>query len=125
MADTGTCTEAHTRAGEFQIITFTWTSTAGGAVSHEVLADNPHGFYCQCDTNPGAAAPTADYDIEFLNEDGADMFTETLHDRHTTASEVVTLSAPVACNGTPTFTVANAGNAKSGVAKFYFTKRRR
>jgi len=122
MADTGTVVETHTVKGGIHILSFAWISDGSGDVLHEVLADNPNGLYFQCDTNPGTAAPTADYDISFLNEDSVDIFGTSLDDRHTSTSEIVSLTVPVAISGTPTFQVDNAGAAKTGVAKFYFKK---
>jgi hypothetical protein len=72
-------------------------------------------------TDPGATAPTDDYDITLVDEDGIDALAGAGANRDTTNTEQVypvasNAKVPVLLCGTHTFTVANAGNAKVGRA---------
>lgn len=86
-------------------------------------------------TDPGAAAPTASYDIAVTDEESADVFaacTDNLADRHTSNTETVyfllsdgggtplPISAhPVVCDKL-TIAVTNAGNSKTGEIILYW-----
>lgn len=112
----------------------TWVSAAGGTVSQAISAHDYtyvqklRGMYLVgLVTNPGAAAPTADYDITLLDKDGADLLGGAGVDRHTSASERAVPSpdgtypwpaGPI--DGDLTFTIAAAGDTKGGVATLYF-----
>lgn len=85
-------------------------------------------------TNPGSAAPDANYDIALTDEDGVDVLAAcqvTLANRHTANSEQVyflVLDAagtplaqsvhPVVC-GEITIAVTNAGDSKNGQIALY------
>lgn len=86
-------------------------------------------------TDPGAAAPTADYDIAITDEDSVNVLTACktgLGDRHTSNTEevyfqllnadTVPLSMairPVVCSKL-TIAVTNAGNSKNGTVILYY-----
>ena len=86
-------------------------------------------------TDPGAAAPTADYDIVITDEEGVNVLgncVDDLVDRHTSNTEEVyflvsNLAAadpggivpPVVCDKL-TFSVSNAGNSKAGQIIIYY-----
>ena len=105
-------------------VAVSWTSDASGNAT-EVIELN--GWLIKCVTNPGASAPTANYDITLIDADGIDAAESLLINRHTTNSESVYLLAtgapvPVLVQGSYTFTVANAGDTKNGVATFYLAE---
>lgn len=103
-------------------VTVTWTCDASGNATGTV---NLQGFLIKAITVPGAAgaAPTDNYDITLV-ADGIDMAASQLIDRDTANTEMVYPVATSACTpiflaGDHTFTVANAGNAKSGTVYLY------
>ena len=104
-------------------ITWAWTSDdATGAVTCEAV--KVKGRVQRCVTNPGATAPTADYDIVINDEDGVDVMQGELTDRHTSASEqawplVGTLPVEVLVLGDLTPVVSAAGNSKIGEIILY------
>ena len=120
----GTVTQAKTkvfRDGKAvgEIITFSWLCTAGGAADLE-STDKVVGKLSRVVTDPGAAAPTADYDVTLTDEDGMDVMGGELADRHTTATEQAwasdgtNLHQYVYVDSKLTLNVAAAGNAKNG-----------
>ena len=83
-------------------------------------------------TDPGSAAPTANYDITITDEEGANVLAasaDDLADRHTTSTETVYFllsngttpigAYPVVCDAL-TVAVANAGNSKTGQLILYY-----
>lgn len=129
MAGTVTTTRELLGGGSkvIQKHTIDWVSDASGNAD---LSINLFGFILKAVTDPGAAAPTASYDITLV-QNGVDMAGGILADRHTTNNEVVYGLAkngtdiaplpPFLC-GDHTFTVANAGNAKSGQVILYLAE---
>lgn len=110
-----------------QKIKVSWTSDAGGAASGPISLT---GLIFCVETDPGSGPPTANYDITLVNPLGLDKFQGLLNNRHTTNNESVEFNGLGALtNGPPlyvddefTFTVANAGNATSGVAYIYLAQ---
>lgn len=110
-----------------QKFTIDWTSDASGNADLTVTL---FGFLLKAVTDPGAAAPTDNYDITLI-QNGVDMAGGILADRDTANNEIVyglvkngTDIAPLPpflC-GDHTFTVANAGNAKSGQCILYLAE---
>jgi hypothetical protein len=114
-----------------KVAVVTWESDGDGDATETVALD---GQIIKVVTNPGVAAPTADYDITLVDDDGLDVAQGLLADRHTSNSEEVYLfheatlggtgsdaaALPVYHSGAVTFTVANAGATKEGVAKIYY-----
>jgi len=98
-----------------------WTSTAGGAT--DVLIPDVFGYILKLVTDP-VDGPTDNYDVTLIDEYGADVLATTGTNRDTTNSETVYpnvsgATIPAFSVGDVTFTVANAGSAKSGVAVLY------
>jgi hypothetical protein len=110
---------------EYNKVKVVWTSDASGNASGPLEL---YGYLLKVNTDP-TSTPTALYDITLLDPDIAtgtalDALTGLLADRSGTAGEVkyttpTSNSVPIFLAGTYTFTVANAGNAKSGTAYFY------
>lgn len=116
--------------GRIRTVIVDWTSdSATGAVtgmSRKVVGDLIKGV-----TDPGATAPTDDYDITITDEEGADVLAasfDNLADRDTANSETVHFGLtdgaapiaafPVVC-GKLTIAVTNAGNSKVGRLVLY------
>lgn len=102
-----------------------WTSDADGDA--DVAIKNLSGWLVKVVTDPGSSAPTDNYDVTLIDEDGADALQSLCLNRDTSNSEsVYTLvtgaATPVLLAGTHTFTVANAGNAASGRAVLYMVE---
>lgn len=102
-----------------QRMVFDWTSSAGGAADHEFELQ---GYIVKVVTDPdNSAAPTDNYDLSIVDEDGADVLIGQGADRDTANTESfypaqADGAIPVFHCGTVTFTIANAGNAKAGRA---------
>jgi hypothetical protein len=106
-------------------ISVAWTSDASGNATGTIT--NLYGWLVKVVTTPGAAAPTALYDITLIDENNFDSAQNKLADRSATVVEEIypltTGSAiPVLLVGTYTFTVANAGNAKNGTCVLYMVE---
>ena len=105
------------------IIICTFTSSAGGAVSEETKKVS--GTVKRAVTNPDGApdTPTTGWDLTIEDEDGVDILGGTGADRDPGGTGVSEQAVP--CPKDPavasklTFKIANAGNAKKGVAKLY------
>ena len=123
-------TVSYRRHGSSRIAVVDWTSATDGSATAAVTLDGViHKFV----TNPGATAPSANYDITLVDEDGIDIAQGLLANRHTSNSEEVYPFAEVTLGGTGsdaaalplfhggdvTFTLANAGDQKVGQLKVY------
>jgi len=116
-------TFAYNRIGPIKSIAASWTSDSvtGGVAGTTAPV---YGYLLAGITNPGATAPTADYDIVLTDADGANILgnsDDDLIDRHTSNTERVDFAvktatgARVAVAGPITITVSAAGNSKIGV----------
>lgn len=127
MAGTVTVTRDPRRAPNegkrIERISVAWTSDASGNADASI--ENLYGFLVKVITNPdNVDAPTDNYDITLIDENGIDAADSKLIDRDTANTEQVypvasNAQTPVFLCGTHTFTVANAGNAKRGVCVLY------
>jgi hypothetical protein len=105
-------------------ITVDWVSASDGSCTTSLT--NLFGWVVRLATDPagGGSAPTDNYDITLIDEDGFDGLAGGGADRDTANNEQ---AAPIITNaqnavfvcGTYTFTIANAGDTKSGRAVFY------
>ena len=111
MAGTLTTTSTK-RIGDMIVNRYTLTSHTDGSLSNGTVSLS--GFLVSVVTNPSATAPTADWDLTILDEDGVDILAGAGADRHTTNSLQVNLmttgAVPVA--GDYTITGANMGSEK-------------
>jgi hypothetical protein len=102
-----------------------WTCDAAGRVTLSTQAIA--GTITKLVTNPGATAPTDNYDILLNDEDGADVLNAKGQNRDTANTEVVapmigdgtTTNQLVDVNGVLTLLITNAGNAKNGELILY------
>lgn len=94
-------------------VTFT-TDDATGAVEG-TSTEEFCGLFYGITTDPGSAAPTANWDIVVKDEFGVDMLGANGSDRHTSNSEWASASPyPRPVNGPITISITNAGNSKTG-----------
>lgn len=122
---------SYLKRGSVNVAVVSWTSDGSGAATETVELD---GQIIKVTTNPSATAPDDNYDITLVDEDGIDIAQGLLANRHTTNSQEVYLfeeatlggtgtdaaALPVYHSGAVTFTVAAAGDTKSGVARIYY-----
>lgn len=125
MAGTVTVTRDPRRSnsggGIIEKIKIEWTSDASGNADSSITG--LYGWLVKVVTDP-VDGPTASYDITLVDENSSDAAESTLLNRDTANIETVYpavsgAAVPVLLCGTHTFTVANAGNAKSGVCYLY------
>lgn len=119
--------------GPIKKVLIDWTSDdTTGAVSG--TSRKVSGYLIKAVTDPGAAAPTASYDIAITDEESVNVLTacdDDLVDRHTSNTEEVYFlvkdhaGTPLAQSLRPavcdklTFAVTNAGNSKNGQIVLY------
>lgn len=84
----GTATVTQTNEAGYQVIRVAWTSTAGGAVLTDDIYING-GEIVQIETDPRTPAPTDNYDIRLLNQQGTDISLGLLQNRDTANTETV------------------------------------
>jgi hypothetical protein len=126
----------------FAAMSVTWTTTVGSSVGGKNVwiysaavtsaADgtasgtiSTNGYLVKIVTNPGATAPTADYDCVFNDADGADVTGGALANRHTSTTQLVfpmlsTAIVPggVRVDGTHTLSCSAMGDTKDTVIRF-------
>lgn len=131
MAGSVTITYSQTRPG-MKSVTWAWTSDASGDVSGTntvYLSGQAIRFV----TDPGATAPTDNYDIVVNDQHGLDIAAGRLANRDTANTEEafpiqeVTIGANTYVVSGATFdgplslVVSNAGNAKQGTLVMFYT----
>lgn len=123
MADLGTVVLTEERHGTVKKITCAWTSEDGGDNAGKAQKTTTYAYsgeVIRLVTDPGAAAPTADYDVYVYDEDSADILMAGGLNRHTSTTEQVAASSlGIVANDKLTFSVENAGNAKNGTIYLY------
>ena len=117
MAGTVVTTEQTHRT--LQRIKFAWTSSAGGAAD-ATTAKVYIGEVLTLVTDPGATAPTDNYDVVVNDADGIDVLAGAGADRDTANTEHVLAASLGGCvDSKLTLAVTNAGNAKEGAVYLY------
>lgn len=99
-------------------IKWTWTSSDAGAASLVTV----RGYYGQVMallTDPGATAPTDNYDIVITDPDGYDVMQGAAANRDTANTEIAVPTATSVAFGPLTIAITNAGDTKDGVAVLY------
>lgn len=126
----GAMTVTRTRDGNFERVNISWTSAADGSQTQVILIN---GTILRVVTDPGATAPTDNYDLTLVDEFGLDLFTGGGANRDTANSEQfvpgLTLTdgtnpttIPVTHWGTATVTLANAGDSKVGTIVIFIQR---
>jgi len=109
-------------------VTIDWTSDSTGGTVAQTSPWPIFGTITRIVTNPGATAPTADYDATITDEDSIDVALGLLANRHTSTTESVyptqvgsTASTwtGITVAGTLTLNISNAGNSKKGMITIY------
>ena len=95
-------------------VTFTWLSIADGSYT-----ETTDGYFCgrivRLVTDPGATAPTDNYDVYLTDSDGGQIIGTQGENRDTATTEGINITAPGGYfAGTLTLTIAAAGAAKIG-----------
>jgi hypothetical protein len=108
-------TITRSQLGSIERIQADWTSAVGGGQTQTI---DVSGIICRVTTNPGSTAPTDNYDLTLVDEDGLDLFAGQGADRDTTNSESFCPGVPLK-DGTTTSVVpvAHVGVATAGDAK--------
>jgi hypothetical protein len=121
MAAVGTVTITEETFGSLKKIAWAWTSDAAGVVSGTLTTGAYNGVLERLVTVPsGAAAPTDNYDVTVLDEDGTDVLMGAGADRDTANTEqVLASSLGAVANDRLELRVANAGNSKGGTVYLY------
>lgn len=100
-------------------VTFGWTSAADGTASGTTTATFD-GQIIGLVTDPGATAPTDNYDIVINDADGVDVLLGAGANRDTANTEYVTGASLAGVAGSKlTLSITNAGDSKVGVVILY------
>ena len=125
----GTVTQSNTHRGNIGVITLTCTADAAdGSFPATALTTKISGRILALETNPGATAPTANYDITLVDAESYDVLQSLGLNRHTSNTERVSIvysgtavSPESAITDTWTWTIANNSvNSAIVVAKLYY-----
>jgi hypothetical protein len=121
MASSVDITEPAAASRGIQKITFDWIAHTDGVVTGVETTRQYTGKVERFVTDPDAGtAPTDDYDITIVDEDGYDVLAGAGADRDATAVEqVLAASLGIVANSKLTFAAANAGSGGAGVAYLY------
>lgn len=101
--------------GSVKKITFAWTSDASGDVNGTATTHAYDGRLIAVTTDPGATAPTDNYDLELRDADGVDVLLGQGANRDTANTEYLleaTLGA--VASSKLTLVITSAGSAKQG-----------
>lgn len=125
----GTVTQVHNKLGHIKTVVFTCTADAGAATFPDTaITGSIDGFLVGLFTNPGATAPTDNYDITLEDSNGIDVLGGAGGNRHTTASQMADPvigtynHPPVSERETYTLKIANnAVNSAITVITLYYS----
>lgn len=118
MAAVVTVTEAQAPDGQRHKIQWTWLSHTDGSASL-VTPHQFHGEVLALVTDPGATAPTDNYDITITDADGYDVLQGAGANRDTANTETAVPPAKSIAFGALTLNITNAGDSKVGVVTLY------
>ena len=124
----GTITPTHNKRGPIGVIEYTCTADASdGSYPETETAAKISGNLMALETNPGATAPTANYDIVLDDAQGHDVLEGTGANRHTTNTEKATIAfgtyhgSPVAITDVLTLKITNNSvNSAVVVIRLYY-----
>lgn len=99
-------------------VTIPWTSDGSGNYTESMVL---RGWLVEIQTDPGATAPTDNYDIKLKDSNSVDVLADLALNRDTATTEFIPtpgsgITILKYLNGTYTFDVSNAGAAKTGTA---------
>lgn len=88
----GTCTQSYTSIGNIRRVTLTCTADASdGSFPSTALTTKFEGRLLKLVTNPGATAPTDNYDLVLNDQNGADVLQGVGANRDTTNTETAVI----------------------------------
>lgn len=97
-----------------------WSWTSDGSGDADLITDKSYfGEVIALVTDPGATAPTDNYDITITDVEGYDVMQGAGANRHTSNTQTAVPTAKSVAFGTLTLNVSNAGNSKVGTAILY------
>lgn len=101
----------------------TWIGDSSNGSVPGLLIDSYPGWYIsKVITNPGIPAPSANYNVQFIDSDGVDIMEGSMNDRSATISEKV-LSAEIIDSNGFTITITDQSElSASGTIKILLTK---
>jgi hypothetical protein len=125
----GSVTITHYTLGNIRRINFSIVADAAAATVPDTVLPKFQGRLIGLHTNPGATAPTDNYDITLEDADGLDRLQGVGANRHTTTSQQVpvvysgtSVNPPVSMDETLTLKVANnAVNSALIVGNLYYS----
>jgi len=123
MADLGTVTITEEKGSFIQKIAFAWTSENGGGdagKATKTTSNTYSGEVVRLVTVPGTDAPSDNYGVQILDEDGTDILMGAGANRDEANTEQV-LASSLGCvaNDLLTLSVSAAGNARKGTVYLY------
>jgi len=114
------CTLTEKTSGSVKSITFAWTTAADGTCTQATTEkyDGQVIFVC---TDPGATAPTDNYDIALNDDNGVDVLAGAGANRDTADTEYIAAkeSLGAVANSILTMEITNAGDSKIGTLYVY------
>ena len=118
------CTITEETFGTVKKVTWAWTSAADGSVGAAAVSTTTTNAYSgkieRLVTDPGATAPTDNWDLVISDEDGTDVLAGAGANRDTANTEqVLAASVGIVANDTLTMLVTNAGSGKTGTVYVY------
>jgi hypothetical protein len=125
----GTITETHTKRGPIGLVTLSFTADAAdGSLPSTNLATKISGNIVALETNPGATAPTDNYDIVVNDADGHDVLEGVGANRDTATTEKVAvvysgtaIHPPVSIEDVLSLVITNNSvNSAVGTVKIYY-----
>jgi len=122
-------TVTYTRIGDvYTLVTYTWTADDSNGSVPATASKSLAGYIVKVVTDPGATAPTDDYDITLTDSDGVDVMGGALADRDTANTEQAVPKIGAAYGGS-FFTGAltlnisnNSVNSATGEVKVYISR---
>jgi hypothetical protein len=114
----GTVTVTEDRETPVKKIKWTWTSDGDGNADL-VTAYPYYGVVAAAVSNPGATAPTDDWDFTITDVDGYDVMQGAGADRDTSTTEPAEPPKTSMAHGRLTLNVSNAGDSKTGTVTLY------
>lgn len=116
----GTITETAYKLGNIRRLVFDCTGDASdGSFPDTTITEKIDGFLLALETNPGATAPSANYDITIEDGEAVDVLTSLGANRHTSSTEYVNLVVdtyfhrPVSSSDSLTLKIANNSNTSA------------
>lgn len=125
----GSVTETHDKQGPIGVVTLTIVGdSSDGSVPDTDLATKISGYLLALETDPGATAPTDNYDVTLEDANGHDVLEGVGADRDTANTEKVrvvysgtAVHPPVSIGDTLTLKVANQSVSSANiVVKLYY-----